>query len=169
MTLSFQTHWPKTMPPHMAGKPTYFPEKIISKIPIDENIRNYVFSDDTWLTNEDTKLSDIKTKIHTIREDAGNRWKAGNDIHMVINNRTKNRLQFAPVMKCVSVQKIEIHNHDGKGVSLYSFVKIDRRQLGWPEIEKLATNDGFDSVEDFFSWFNEDFKGKIIHWTDLKY
>lgn len=28
---------------------------------------------------------------------------------------------------------------------------------------------GFDSVKDFFRYFNKDFKGKIIHWTDLKY
>ncbi len=28
---------------------------------------------------------------------------------------------------------------------------------------------GFDSVEDFFRWFDTDFKGKIIHWTDLRY
>ena len=151
----------------MAGKPTYFPEKIIRKMAFRDEVEDYACSE---YSNIDWELiGSIQTKIHTIREDAGNRWKAGNDIHMVINNRTKNRLQFAPVMKCVSVQKIEIHNHDGKGVSLYSFVKIDGRQLGWPEIDKLATNDGFDSVEDFFSWFNKDFKGKIIHWTDFKY
>jgi hypothetical protein len=40
---------------------------------------------------------------------------------------------------------------------------------GDEEMIRLARNDGFDSVEDFFSFFPEDFKGKIIHWTDLRY
>ena len=37
------------------------------------------------------------------------------------------------------------------------------------EIQKLSLNDGFDSCEDFFAWFNEDFSGKIIHWTPFRY
>jgi len=36
-------------------------------------------------------------------------------------------------------------------------------------INHLAKNDGFEGIEDFFKWFNEDFKGKIIHWTNYKY
>lgn len=36
-------------------------------------------------------------------------------------------------------------------------------------IEELAKNDGFDSVEDFFRYFNSNFDGKIIHWTDYIY
>ena len=46
----------------------------------------------------------VANKIHTIREDKTNRWKAGNLIHFVINNRTKKRYQFAPIIKCVSIQ-----------------------------------------------------------------
>ena len=38
-----------------------------------------------------------------------------------------------------------------------------------PILRELAKNDGFESVEDFFAYFNKDFKGKIIHWTDLQY
>lgn len=33
----------------------------------------------------------------------------------------------------------------------------------------LARNDGFDSVDEFFEWFSEDFDGWIIHWTELRY
>jgi len=33
----------------------------------------------------------------------------------------------------------------------------------------LSANDGFDSVEQFFQWFDKDFKGKLIHWTDYEY
>jgi hypothetical protein len=36
-------------------------------------------------------------------------------------------------------------------------------------LEVIARHDGFDSVNDFLDWFSEDFTGKLIHWTDLKY
>ena len=48
-------------------------------------------------------------------------------------------------------------------------VNIDGKWLDDSQIEKLALNDGFDSVKDFFNWFSEDFVGKIIHWTDARY
>jgi len=34
---------------------------------------------------------------------------------------------------------------------------------------KSPFNDGFESLQDFFNWFNKPFRGKIIHWTDFKY
>ena len=40
---------------------------------------------------------------------------------------------------------------------------------GYQTMEKLAYNDGFESVEAFFNYFCKDFKGKIIHWTNLRY
>jgi hypothetical protein len=36
-------------------------------------------------------------------------------------------------------------------------------------VEVLARNDGFATVKDFFEWFSEDYTGKIIHWTELRY
>ena len=48
-------------------------------------------------------------------------------------------------------------------------VIIDGRYLNYDEIKILSLNDGFDSVQQFFKWFNKDFEGKIIHWTKLKY
>jgi hypothetical protein len=47
-------------------------------------------------------------KIHTIRTDYPHKWKSGNKIHFVINNRTKNRFQFAPVIPCTRTQDIQI-------------------------------------------------------------
>jgi hypothetical protein len=47
------------------------------------------------------------------------------------------------------------YSHDGR--------VIDKGLL------QFVQNDGFDSIEDFFSYFDKGFKGKIIHWTDLRY
>lgn len=107
-------------------------------------------------------------KLHTIREDIHNRWHEGCLIHPVVFNRSKNQFQFAPTLVCKSIQKIDIKHYDFDTVKAMSVV-IDETEIFGQDIFMLAKNDGFNSVEDFFKWFDHDFTGKIIHWTDLKY
>lgn len=102
------------------------------------------------------------SKIHTIRADKTNRWKVGNTIHFATGVRTSDYNCFNKGV-CVGVQKIQIRRCYGKDV------RIDGIGLSRGDIKNLAINDGFASVESFFDWFNEDFEGKIIHWTDFKY
>lgn len=188
MTLPFQQIWPERMG-ELAGQPNYFVEKIIRAL--DMNFYSKVTLMDLFAETADISLEEFKKgscnpyfphipKIHTIREDKSNRWKSGNDIHFVINNVAKNRLQFAPLVKCVSVQKIQIiyKNYMGEKIPTVTINSIEYVfdpyfQFSDPEscgiIEELAINDGFPSTEAFFQYFNEDFTGKIIHWTDLKY
>jgi len=105
-------------------------------------------------------------KIHTIREDAHNRWKVGMKMHMATGVRTKNYHQFDAKI-CKSIQKIEIIK---TGYYLEeAMVLIDGILLNEKEIQQLALNDGFNSLVDFLMWFENGFVGKIIHWTDLKY
>lgn len=107
------------------------------------------------------------TKIHTIRQDKPNRWKPGMLIHFAKGVRTKNYINFQ-MGQCFSMQKIEI-KYFQHGLGENVTVSIDGRKLQQSEVETLARNDGFDSFVDFFNWFNQDFEGKIIHWTDFKY
>ena len=178
MTLGYSTHWPKEM-----GKGlTLFPEKILQSLEGICDFRYYDYHDGElplgMRQNDDIPdIKSIEPKKHTIRIDSKNRWKKGNLIHSVINNRTSNRYQFAPVIKCTRVQQIEIVHRPGV-VHFY----IDNNWFGdvfhhgfdsiyefTNDIRTLAINDGFDSIEHFLQWFNKDFTGKIIHWTDLKY
>jgi hypothetical protein len=119
------------------------------------------------------------TKIHSIREDPHGRWKPGTKIHMAHGVRTKNYWCFRDTECCKSVQSIHINYYytgypmapsieliiDGELFYKLGnkFVEIDRGMI------ELAKNDGFDSVEDFFKWFDKDFSGKIIHWTNFRY
>ena len=118
------------------------------------------------------KKEGISPKIHTIREDKADLWKPGRKIHPVVFNRTKNRFQFAPVLECKSVQGIEIeYINDGNDVIItidgkYFFNSLSGINKG---IDELATNDGFLSPLYFFMFFNKDFTGKIIHFTDFEY
>ena len=117
------------------------------------------------------------TKIHTIREDRHNRWKAGRSIQMSILVRTSKQRKFAD-KECTGVQSIKITYIDNRGAVK---IEIDGNQLGiWhryiqensvrPEaIELLAKNDGFESVEGFLKWFVRDFENKIVHWTEERY
>lgn len=157
-----------------AGQPNYFVEKILNSIKtanvVEPGIADVNGLERVGYIFNAKHYNKAKPKLHTIR--AGNRWEAGMDIHFAINSRSKNYFQFAPVIPCVSVQEIEIihtgyspntpvvYVHNGKSLM---------NPLSYSEIEILAQNDGFDSVEQFFAWFNKDFTGQLIHWTDLRY
>ena len=140
------------------------------------------------------ELSHLNPKIHTIREDKADLWKPGRKINPVVFNRTKDRFQFAPVLECKSVQVINIsyvntvgvYNVktntdlrvvvavDGK-VAVYDVWEFDEVLPAFEKVrdkigmEELAQNDGFNSVQEFFWYFNKDFTGKIIHWIELDY
>lgn len=168
MILSFSTQ--------LNGKPTYFVESIW------EGLMRNIFEDDTeyqqylrlhkkqfeeywdWFPDDHARLEN--PKIHTIREDATDRWKVGNKIDFFINCRQKNMFRFAPVLPVVSIQEIEIIY---SGENRLHSVWIDGKSKSLSEILQLAQNDGFENVEDFFAYFDNGFKGKIIHWTDLRY
>lgn len=178
MNLSFSTKWPERMG-DLAGKPNFFIEKIWSGLRFDDP-RKWTILHSSWLLEHkilfgkewDNEYPNIARpyapKHHTIRYDPHDRWKPGMKIHPIINNRTKDRFQFAPVLKTKSTQKIEIEN---MGYWQDNGIWIDGRELSLKEMKQVALNDGFPSIEAFFNYFNEDLgKGwKIIHWTDLKY
>ena len=109
----------------------------------------------------------LRPKLHTIREDKHNRWHAGVKIHFNVFNRTKNMFRFAPVIPCVSTQKIEIIRTSDYLNEI--ICKVDGRILTELETQKLAWNDGFANLIAFWLYFSQGFEGKIIHWTDLKY
>lgn len=175
------------------GKPTYFVEKIWEGL-----LRQILSTDHEYIIHldwheelfgkewdfipEETERMN-NPKIHTIREDAKDRWKPGTKIDFFINCRQKNMFRFAPVLPVVSVQKIEIKwFDDGKikqvsvfidgkiyGTVCYNFGVNVTELYKRKKLDLLAQNDGFETIEEFFAYFNEDFTGKLIHWTDLKY
>ena len=177
MTLGFKQE--------IGGKPTYFAENIIAGLPLpDYKIMTLMdlmgdvveYTSAEFYAGSCNPLFNHVPKLHTIREDKNNLWAAGKLIHPVINNRTANRFQFAPVMKCVSVQEIRIKWHDPTHTAPERWCNVLISTdwgafdlLSFEDINKLAINDGFDNEKAFFAYFNKDFTGKIIHWTDLKY
>lgn len=108
------------------------------------------------------------SKIHTIRADKPNKWKSGMLIHFAKGVRTKNYINFQ-MGQCFSTQRIKIEYDNIQPCGNVLSITVDDRSLTPEEIEMLAKNDGFDSVSDFLDFFDKDFRGKIIHWTDFRY
>lgn len=165
------------------GKPTYFVERIHKGIrenymlaPVDPSIHypkdyNFVAKDK------------LPAKLHSIREDKSDRWKPGTKIDFFINCRQKDMFRFAPVLSVVSIQEIEI-KYFSRGKKKQITIFIDKKKyvcidytfgVNVTDFDKqklmleFVKNDGFDSLKDFINYFNKDYKGKIIHWTDKKY
>jgi hypothetical protein len=112
-------------------------------------------------------------KKHTIREDAHDRWHKGRKINHCHGVRTKSFDNFHN-NECTGNQTIRIYwilntayvyiNH----ILIGKYNKVFELSFSH-EIDMLARNDGFDSTADFFKWFDKKTKGKIIHWTPLRY
>lgn len=112
------------------------------------------------------------TKIHTIREDRPGRWKKGILMHMATGVRTKHYREFARPI-CTGTQSIKIV-YTSKGIFVYIdgfifYASGEKFSFRDEDMLQLAQNDGFDTIEDFFTWFDKDFTGKIIHWTPDEY
>ncbi|HMI03066.1 MAG TPA: hypothetical protein VK541_11325 [Pedobacter sp.] len=165
------------------GQPTLFIEKIWESIyqmaperPSQEYlIYQQAYKDKFgkfWDGTGDMWHEPVDPKLHTIRNPrvtksgdiAAKQWKSGDLIHPAIHNRSPLYFQFAPIMKVISVQAIRIKWYK-KQWSVY----VDDRQLAVYEVEKLAKNDGFTSLHEFSAYFDTDFAGVIIHWTNLRY
>ena len=111
-------------------------------------------------------LSDVNLhpKHHTIRTGEG--WEVGKPIHFIINNRTKARYQFAPIINVKKVDEVVMTFDTGFDI------QVNGSWLDASDIGRMAMNDGFSSVDDMAEWFFpnakvDSVKGVMIHWTDL--
>lgn len=110
-------------------------------------------------------------KTTTFREDKHKRWKAGRSIQFYEGGyRKKQRKKFFEDT-CKSVQEVAMQNAFGE--ILFSFDGGKQKSLSYDQLLNIAKNDGFDSVSEFITYFipqsGAEWKGRIIHWTDLKY
>jgi hypothetical protein len=109
-------------------------------------------------SNFEQKILD-GTKIHTIRRDPNYRWREGMTIHFRMGTRWKSKLFATGTVEKVGGVLISPPNHI---VQLWSSPRW--RRISDTGLAELAKNDGFDSVKDFWKWFNDEpFAGRIIY------
>lgn len=150
---------------YINDKPNFFVEKIwkglLSNGLADENqlltYQEKYKNLTTQIWNNDILL---KPKIHTIRR--GERWSTGMEIAPVVEGNN-GQFEFTPKIICLSVQEIHVSYKKGFQVS------IDGKILGQKELKKLVINDGFEDISEFKLYFNDEFSGQIVHWTNFNY
>ncbi len=167
---------------HIAGKPTYFVEKIwkgikgeISRDLYFEITKNKSPEELTKQYTINGEVYDkIKPKIHTLRNDVYNIWCPGTLIQFFTKDSNLEPFQFAPVLPVVSTQEVFMTYSHSNLIQ----ISIDGRELfSYTERWEFALNDGFDCWDDFFNYFypkiqqsdDKCYKPKLIHWTNLKY
>lgn len=151
-------------------KPSLFVERIICSFPSDRSselvpyLREYYTRFPHALDYEEP----FPPKLHVILLDQEETWKPGVMFLPVIHNDTELQFQFAPAMRCLATQVVTIDavNHL---VSIHENGIV--RTLDQERLSMLCENEGFDSLDDFFGFF-QNFGGarlQIVHWTDLLY
>lgn len=183
MNLSFSTVFPGNKK-GLSGKPTLFVEKILHGL--DRfNLTGFFEWNEVFLEayKEGYLLKEYKDgvlfeddydgKIHTIRGKGKRKWNE-KKIHFRIwtgKPYVTPTFLFAPIIPCTGTEDIFVIHPDNENDQFKPYVMIGDKYL-WndsPEMKELAINDGFDSVDDFFLWFDEYFEGEIIHWTKRRY
>lgn len=164
MTLGFKQQFPwatKDKP-----SPTNFREKILAP-----HVSMASVSDD--ITS--------RPKIHTMRLDPQNRWKAGRKIEMVYRGAGYKIIDHfnkgIPELEvCTGVQKIklwltgslgEVGDNGKREQIIRIHAIVDGKRIDNPE--RIIPNDGFEDIIQFSRWFTKPWEGKIIHWTDYRY
>lgn len=105
------------------------------------------------------------SKIHTIRRDKNKKWQKKVKIHFATGVRTPfyNQFKFGECKFNQSVhlipEKREIWLGLNGGIHL----------LNKKHNAMFAKNDGFDTEDEFWEWFNEEYHGVVIHWTNFVY
>lgn len=178
MTLGFKQQFPWATKDKLA--PTNFREKILAGVGY-VIFKGAPMSIERGLSYETFNQFDaFQKKIHTMRADPTNRWKAGRKIEMVYRGAGYKIIDYfnkgiPELERCVSVQKVELKWVNLSGIAVVPppvkelHIFIDGRRLEGKEIWDLAVNDGFTDLADFARWFNKDWEGKIIHWTNFRY
>jgi hypothetical protein len=105
-------------------------------------------------------------KKHTIREDQQRRWRVGMHAQLWMHsprNVSKNPFQFGEAV-ITAIVDVKISRAQRKAFFRYTgkphWYDID--------IERLARDDGFDSVDGLLEWLSGDFEGRLLTWGQFR-
>lgn len=173
MTLGFKQQFPWATKNSPA--PTYFREKILHSVGLMREGGPIVKYDPNQF------IGVMGKKIHTMRLDPHNRWKAGRKIEMVYRGAGYKIIDHfnkgIPELEvCTGVQKIklwltgslgEVGDNGKREQIIRIHAIVDGKRIDNPE--RIIPNDGFEDIIQFSRWFTKPWEGKIIHFTDFRY
>jgi len=151
--------------------PTNFPAKILLH-PVVQQERDTAY----YLKEvEKARKQRWHPKIHSAREDKTDRWDEGKIIQFATHVRSPELRMFGIAM-CTGYQRMKLWTDN-----VQVFVQVDNRLLTGAEVVRFYQNDGFDTIDQFISWFMPlcvaaqafgpmfALNRKLIHWTDFRY
>lgn len=166
--VKFSTYFPKYHP--RAGQPTHFVEKIWQAVAKNKEANKEATIKSALKRANDFQRSFIKSyaskdwtpKRTTIR--AGHRWKKG-DL-FIPKIWTGKPYRSKPIAIC---DPLEILDVDTFSTRAYGEYRLNDMPLLLSELKVIATDDGFDEVDDFELWFNwkkgQTFEGQRIRFA----
>ena len=98
-------------------------------------------------------------KLHTIRQKP---IAVGTMMNHIVYPYHKIERRCVLSNFCTATQNISI-DPDAR------VIFVDGKEQSKSDMERLAKNDGFKTMDDFWTFFNVQYKGMIIHWTTTKY
>jgi hypothetical protein len=107
-------------------------------------------------------------KIHTLRRDKKRRWKKGNKVHFANNLRSPNYRQFGEGECKMTFNISIIHFPFINGMLKSPEVIIEGITMSKSELKAFAFRDGFNTLDEFWAWFDHtgDYIG--ISWVNLR-
>lgn len=177
MVLGFKQQFPWATKDSPA--PTNFREKILAGV--RSQICDWSYDGFPMVHKNNGGIYCGSPKIHTMREDPYNRWKAGRKIEMVYRGAGYKIIDHfnkgIPELEvCTGVQKIklwltgslgEVGDNGKREQIIRIHAIVDGKRIDNPE--RIIPNDGFEDIIQFNRWFTKPWEGKIIHWTDYRY
>jgi len=161
------------------GTPTHFVPKILlgylsAGLITSEEATSLLIAAQSQGSAEKIIPDNLRPKIHTMREFKGKeRWHDRLEFQPATGPMYGPKFKFAPAVPVVSVQKIVIGYSPGAATLT---IKVDGVVLDKWEMRRLIFNDGFQTVEDFKSWFfpggcdkYTSWTGRLIHYTTQTY
>ena len=186
--IAFSTHWPDRMG-DLAGKPTYFQEKIWSGLryqnPKEKSVLyNYYRSESRKLSGQDWPdeygcflLWQYPPKTTTIRSNY-EYWKSKEGqllqpFFWAGKPRRSKHVVFCPEVRLVSVLRINLDLYEKNIIitaeeanDLYkkSFISL----LNGKSVSDFTKDEGFDHPDHFWAWFERDFSGAYLELESVK-
>lgn len=165
--IAFSTHFPDRMG-ELAGKPTRFPEKLITMI--DPYGENDVLNDLVYTLSKDDVYNfnfrpNYLPKTTTIRSNY-DYWKSKEGkllqpFFWAGKPYRSKQVVFCPEVRLVRVDKIHITKY------VY-FPDIDLGAISPYEERRLIENEGFDHPDHFWRWFDQDFEGALLEFKAVE-
>lgn len=146
--IKFSTHFPKYHP--RAGESTHFVEKIWTAfLDTGKMISLFAVVDYEKLreVHKNFHKKDWTPKRTTIR--AGHRWKKGD--FFVPKIWTGRPRWSKPIAIC---EPLEVLETEGLEIALSGSWWLNEEGITMEEFKEIASQDGFDNVDDFELWFN---------------